>query len=47
MGVADASEVDARVQAKVWSWINARSRFASFSLCSWCMVPLECMRIIV
>ena len=45
-GVADASEVCARVQAKVWSWINVRSRSASFPFSSWCMVPLECMRMV-
>ena len=49
-GVTDASEVSevcARVQAKVWSWINARSRSASFPFSSWCMIPLECMRMVV
>jgi len=46
-GVADVSEVCARVQAKVWSWINVRSRSALCPFSSWCMVPLECMRMVV
>jgi len=35
----------AMVQAKVWSWISAKFRSASFSF-SWCLEPLECMRMI-
>ena len=45
-GAADASEVCARMQAKVWSWITVKSRSTSFPFSSWCLDPLECMRMV-
>jgi len=45
-GVADASEVFALVQVKVWSWVSTNSRLASFSFSDWCLEPMECMRLV-
>jgi len=45
-GVADVSEVFAMVQVKVWSWISAKSRSASFSYSDWCLEPSTCMRMV-
>ena len=44
--MADASEVFALVQAKVWSWISVKIRYASFSYSNWCLEPLVCMRMV-
>jgi len=45
-GVADASEVFACVQVKVWSWVSTNSRLVSFSFSDWCLEPMECMRLV-
>ena len=46
-GVTDASEVCTLMQAKVWSWISAKSSTTSVSFSSWCLEPLECMRLVI
>ena len=46
-GVTDASEVCTLMQAKVWSWISAKSRTTSVSFSNWCLEPLECMRLVI
>jgi len=46
-GVADASEVCSLMQAKVWSWMSVKSCSASVPFSSWCLEPLECMRLVV
>jgi len=45
-GVADASEVFAMVQVKVWSWIFSKSQFGSFSYSNLCLDPLACMKLV-
>ena len=45
-GVTDASEVCTLMQTKVWSWIYVKSCSASVSFSSWCLEPLECMRLV-
>jgi len=45
-GVADASEVCALMQVKVWTWVSTKSRYAPFSFFSWFLVPLECMSLV-
>jgi len=45
-GVADASEVFALVQVKVWHWVSTKSRCVSSSFSDWCLEPMECMRLV-
>ena len=45
--VADASEVCTLMQVNVWSWISAKSNTNSISFSSWCLEPLECMRLVI
>jgi len=45
-GVADASEVFALVQVKVWFWILVKNRSALFSFSNWCLEPIVCMRMV-
>jgi len=45
-GVANALEVFQLVQVKVWSWIYAKSRCASFVYSNWVLNPLTCMRLV-
>ena len=45
-GVTDVLKVFAMVQVKVWSWISAKSRSASFLYSDWCLEPSACMRMV-
>jgi len=46
-GVTDMSKVCILMQAKVWSWISAKSRTTSVFFSSWYLEPLKCMCLVI